>query len=143
VCSIQNRGAFGYDIIQNSAGHLVAVGGAGGYYLAASSNIYMWLLLESDTNGNLVYSKAFGLNTGDCRAQSVREIPGGGYILGGYMGNYYLAMIKANAAIATQWCYHYDFSYLPIAKAYCVRNTSDSGFIAAGSLLTGNARAPG
>ena len=29
------RGVFGYDIIQNSAGNIVVAGGVGGYYLTA------------------------------------------------------------------------------------------------------------
>lgn len=132
-----NRGAFGYDIIQNSAGNLVVVGGVGGYYLTAFSNIYMWLLLEVDANGNTVYSKDFALNTGDCRALSVRQTPDGGYILGGYMGNYYLAMIKSNPSIIKQWCYYYALSYNPTARGYCARYTSDGGFILSGSLISG------
>jgi hypothetical protein len=133
------RGVFGYDIIQNSSGHLVVVGGVGGYYITAFSNIYMWLLIEADTSGAIVYSKAFSLNTGDCRALSIQQTPDDGYILGGYMGNYYLAMIKASPSIITQWCYHYDLSFNPVAKGYCARNTSFGGFILSGSLLSGTA----
>jgi hypothetical protein len=133
------RGAFGYDIVQNSFGHLVVVGAVGGFYTAAFSNIYSWLLIEVNSAGALINSKCFSLNTGDSRALSVQQTPDGSYILGGYMGNYYLTMIKANSFLITQWCYFYALAFNPKAKGYCVRNTQDGGYILSGSLIPGTA----
>jgi hypothetical protein len=97
----------------------------------------MPLLMETNLNGAVIRSKSFFLNSGDCRFQSVSQTSGNGYILGGYMGNYYLMMTLTDTEMTTQWCYHYDEMYSPIALSYCALQTSDGGFILSGSLLDG------
>jgi hypothetical protein len=132
------RAAFGYDIIQNSNGNLVVAGGIGGYYNTAGFFPYMPMLAETSLSGMVVRSKSFFLNSGDCRFQSVKQTSNDGYILGGYMGNYYLMMTHTDTEMTTEWCYHYDEMYNPLAIGYCALQTSDGGFILSGSLFGGS-----
>jgi Secretion system C-terminal sorting domain len=124
----------GHDLIQNAAGNLVIVGTVGGYYTAAVQDIFQPLLLELDLNGAALISQSFFLNSGICRAASVRQTPDGGYILGGTMGNDYLALLKTDISANTQWCYHYDNNFNPRGIGYCARYTPGGGYILAGSL---------
>jgi hypothetical protein len=132
------RAVLGYDIIENINGNLVVAGGVGGYYTAAGFYPYMPLLMETNSSGAVIRSKSFYLNSGDCRFQSVRQTSDNGYILGGYMGNYYLMMTLTDTEMTTQWCYHYDEIYNPLSVGYCALQTSDGGFILSGSLFGGS-----
>jgi hypothetical protein len=79
----------------------------------------------------------FAQNTGQSVAYSVREISGGGYIIGGTMGNYYPLMIRTDAGLNTNWCYYYaNFGQPPNLNkgfGYSAISTSDGGFAMTGS----------
>jgi hypothetical protein len=133
-----HMGVFGYQIIENNVGNLVVVGGVGAFYTVLTSYASSWLLIEQTTTGNIIHSKSFNLNTGDGRCLDIQQTNDGGYILGGYMGNYFMTMIKADANLSKQWCYHYDQSFTPASFGYSVKYTADNGFILAGSYLSGS-----
>ena len=132
-----NHGVRGHDLIENTAGNLVAVGAVGGRYIINAQDIYSPLLVELTPGGNLAGAFAFSLNSGDGSAASVRQTYDGGYILGGTMGNYFAMMLKTDPAITTQWSYHYDFNLNPQIRGRAVRLVPGGGFIFVGGFVSG------
>jgi hypothetical protein len=134
-----NFGVQGYDLIQNTAGDLVAVGAYGGYYTMAFQDIYSPLMMVCDLNANVVYGRAYSHNSGNSSARSVRATPDGGYLIGGTQGNYYAYMTKTDAMGDKVWSYLFaNASFSPQARGYSARNTPGGGFVIASSLSAGN-----
>jgi hypothetical protein len=134
-----NLGVRGYDLIQNSAGELVAVGTLGGFYTMANQDIYSPLMMVVGLNTNVIFGRAYSHNSGNCSATSVQMAPNGGYIIGGIHGNYYAYMTKTDASGAKVWSYYFaNTSYNPQGRGYSARNTPGGGFVLASSLSTGN-----
>ncbi|MFZ8835386.1 MAG: T9SS type A sorting domain-containing protein [Candidatus Caldipriscus sp.] len=115
----------------------------GGYILAGyttsfgagSSDI---ILIKTDANGNIIWAKTYG-GTGGDRVSSVQQTSDGGYIVAGWTtsfgaGNEDIFLIKTDASGNIQWARTYGGTNNDYASS--VRQTSDGGYIVAGSTFS-------
>lgn len=112
----------------------------GGYVIAGKTESFGLggedvYLLKTDAYGKLLWSKTYG-GTGDDRAYSVRQTADGGFILAGRSasigkGNYDMLLTKTDPNGDNPWTR--SFGGVNDDRAYCVRQTSDGGYILAGS----------
>jgi hypothetical protein len=119
-----------YSVQRTSDGGYIVAGST--FYLGGGGNNI--LLIKIDTNGDVQWAKTYG-GTGAELAHSVQQTSDGGYILAGTTiiggsGNEAL-LIKTDAYGNVQWAKTYgginaDF-------AYSVQQTSDGGYIVAGT----------
>lgn len=120
----------GYGVIQNSNGNYVIAGTIGKGSIGDAAP----LVMETDTSGNIIWDYSYVMNSGDCGARSIQEV-NGEYILSGYMGNYYAAMIKIDNGGTRLWSKYYSTSSFSVAGyGYSAKATPDSGFVLAGLL---------
>ncbi|MCZ7383107.1 MAG: hypothetical protein O8C64_16240 [Candidatus Methanoperedens sp.] len=112
----------------------------GGYILAAGTRnsygtgSYVWLI-KTDTNGNGLWNKTFGGTSWDT-AYSVRQTSDGGYVLAGNINSYGAGngdvwLIKTDSSGNEQW--DRTFGGTSWDTAYSVQQTSDDGYILAGT----------
>jgi hypothetical protein len=112
----------------------------GGYILAGQTvsfdagygDVY---LIKTDANGDQVWTRTFG-GTDIDGAESVQQTTDGGYIVAGSTGSFgargsNVYLIKADADGSEVWSR--TFGGVGDDKAYSVQQTSDGGYIAAGS----------
>ena len=122
------------DVQQTNDGGFIVVGwtwsfGAGGRDV---------LVLKLDSDGNLQWQRTYGGGQNDW-AYSIEQTSDGGYIVAGastsFSADYTLEMwilkLKNNGDIDWQKVYHQPVDYTH-EGAYCVRQTSDGGYIAVG-----------
>jgi hypothetical protein len=111
-----------------------------GGYIVAGGTTYMGtlntdiLLIKTDANGNLQWSKTYG-EAGDDVAYSVQRTADGGYILAGYTssfgaGDNDVFLVKTDAFGNIQWAKTYGGTSWDWASS--VQQTSDGGYIVAG-----------
>jgi len=124
-----------YDIIQNTDGNLVVAGAVGGINGGVVFIAHSFLML-TDSIGNYISAKFYGFGTGHDRVQSVHQTPDGGYLCGGFMGNYYPMMFKTNNLLTKQWCFLYGNYNAPgnisHGQGFSAALTPDSGFVITG-----------
>ena len=123
-----------YSIQQTTDGGYIVAGytysfGAGG------SDVYV---IKLDENGNKVWEKTYG-GSGDDYAFSIQQTTDGGYIVAGYTssfgeGNYDFYIIKLDANGNKLWEKTFGGSYND--KAYSIQQTTDGGYIVAGSTIS-------
>jgi hypothetical protein len=106
----------------------------GGYIIAGSTatNAY---LIKIDLNGNLQWSKSFG-GPGDEYGFEVQQTTDGGYIITGGTnsfgaGDYDVYLIKSDSTGNLQWSK--TFGGTNDDRSYSVKQTSDGGYILAGT----------
>ena len=123
---------YAYSIRETSdSGFIVA--GSTPSFGAGGADIWV---LKLDASGNVLWQKAYG-GTGTDVAYSIRETSDGGFIVAGgaYMfgdgGHSDIWVLKLDASGNVLWQKGYGGMYSDIA--YSIRETSDSGFIVAGS----------
>jgi hypothetical protein len=93
------------------------------------------LLIKTDSIGNQVWSRTFG-DTADDEGYSVQQTSDGGYIVAGFTsdngrGGNGVWLIKADASGGRVW--DRIFGGTGDYEDYSVRQTSDGGYIIAGS----------
>jgi uncharacterized delta-60 repeat protein len=112
----------------------------GGYIVAGTTYSFgaqtgdFWLL-KLNSGGSIAWQKTYG-GSGDDEAYSVRQTSDGGYIVAGTTNSfgtpgYDAWVLKLNSAAGIVWSKTYGGSYFDIA--YAIQNTSDGGYIVAGS----------
>jgi TolB-like protein len=98
---------------------------------AGSINVF---LIKTDANGNIIWAKTYGGMHGDI-AYSVQQTSDGGYIVAGYTAPWGLCcdvfLIKTDVNGNLQWAKTYSATYDD--EAYYVQQTSDGGYVVAGS----------
>jgi len=102
---------------------------------AGGSDVYV---IKLDENGNKVWEKTYG-GSGDDYAFSIQQTTDGGYIVAGYTssfgeGNYDFYIIKLDANGNKLWEKTFGGSYND--KAYSIQQTTDGGYIVAGSTIS-------
>ena len=123
---------YGYSLKQTSDGGFIIVG----YTSPNYDNEYKTYLLKTDENGTLLWEKTFGGKYNDI-GYSVQTTDDGGYIITGYIGDYWLGdvwLIKTDAYGNLQW----DKNFGGWSGA-SVSQTLDSGYILTGEGVGGAA----
>nr|MDO8097621.1 hypothetical protein [Candidatus Njordarchaeota archaeon] len=115
----------------------------GGYIVAGQTDsfgasMFDFWLVKTDGNGNLQWSKTYG-GTLDDGASSVQQTSDGGYITAGATysfgaGGYDSWLVKVDSSGNHQWNMTYGGTSDDVAKS--VQQTSDGGYIMAGSTLS-------
>ncbi len=117
----------------------------GGYVVAGSTQAVgefprgNFFLVKTNPAGNMLWRKTFG-GSGNDRAYSVQQTSDGGYVVAGYTesygaGSYDVYLIKTDSAGNMQW--QKTFGESGDDRAYSVQQTSDGGYVVAGSINMG------
>ena len=126
-----------YSQINNDMGNSVQQTTDGGYIITgwtnSYSNNYDILLIKTDDNGNLIWTKTYGGNYGDV-GRSVQQTSDEGYIITGttHSSSYNtdISLIKTNSYGDTLWTKTYGNSNND--EGYSVQQTTDEGYIITG-----------
>jgi len=112
----------------------------GGYIVAGSTTSFGAgkrdiFLIKTDAEGNIIWAKTYG-GTEDEFASSVQQTSDGGYIVAGFTNSFGtgesdILLIKTDANGNIIWAKTYGG--MSDDEAYSIQQTSDGGFIAAGS----------
>ena len=121
---------FGWSVIEAKDGNYVMLGESR-MFESGTDNI---LLLKSDENGNILWEKSFGDNGND-NGRSLLETPDGGFILFGSVYTFTgtgwdMSLIKTDSDGNKVWGREYGSDKRE--KGFCVRQTSDGGYIMLG-----------
>jgi uncharacterized delta-60 repeat protein len=114
---------------------------ADGGYIVAGTTYSFWAqtgdfwLLKLSSGGSIAWQKTYG-GTGDDEAYCVKQTSDGGYIAAGTTNSfgtldYDAWVLRLNSAGGVVWAKSYGGSNFDIA--YSIQNTSDGGYIVAGS----------
>jgi hypothetical protein len=122
-----------YSVRQTSDGGYIVAG-----YVCYPYSYCRALLIKTDANGNVQWAKTYG-GTGNDGASSVQQTSDGGYIVAGNTasfgaGGYDVFLIKTDANGNVQWAKTYGGTNYDGASS--VRQTSDGGYIVAGSTIS-------
>jgi len=116
-------------------GYIVA--GTTTSFSAGESDIF---LIKTDAKGNIQWAKTYGGATDD-RAFSVQQTSDGGYIVAGLIssfgtGDWNIFLIKTDAKGNIQWAKTYGETDTIDRGAFSVQQTSDGGYILAGTTIS-------
>ncbi|HTW92442.1 MAG TPA: hypothetical protein VMH22_12135 [bacterium] len=121
----------GYSVQQTSdRGYIIA-----GYTWAAGLREYDFYLVKTDSFGDTLWTRTYGGN-GDDYGYSVQQTSDGGYIVAGSTSSFGAGeddayLVKTNASGDTVWTRTYGGS--SVEYVYSVQQTSDGGYVVAGS----------
>jgi hypothetical protein len=117
----------------------------GGYIVAGNTNSFGaggWdiFLIKTDAKGNIQWAKTYG-GMSDDKASSVQQTSDGGYIVAGYTasfgdGDWNIFLFKTDAKGNIQWAKTYGETDTIDRGAYYVQQTSDGGYILAGTTIS-------
>ena len=122
---------YGESVRQTSDGGFITAG----HTFYSSTFDYDVYLVKTDTNGDIMWQNTFGGGDWDY-GQSVQQTSDGGYIIAGYTYSYGAGetdfyLIKIDSSGNQDW--DTDFGGYSWDEAYSVQQTSDGGYIIAGS----------
>ena len=118
----------------------------GGYIIAGMSMDphagYDVCLIRADVGGNQLWQRLYGLDPGEPymeMGESIAPTTDGGFVIAGHgqpptTASMQVYLVKTNSSGTLQWLRH--FGGADNDEGYCVRQTSDGGYIVAG--LTGS-----
>ena len=122
-----------FSVRQTSDGGYILVGGT---YCGYDSDIW---LIKTDMNGSIEWNRTYDGGWGDDGAHSVRQTNDGGYVIAGYSERWQAPytskdfwLIKTDSVGNVQWDKVWG-SGLISEKAYSVEQTSDGGYVIAGT----------
>lgn len=118
---------YGYEVQQTSDGGYVVAG------FTATLGYSQAYIVKTGSSGNLQWQKWYG--SSNSGASSVQQTSDGGYVVTGnkyssYTGDYDVYLFKIDSNGNIQWEKTYNYSYND--AGYCVRVTSDGGYIITG-----------
>jgi hypothetical protein len=121
-------------VIQTSDGGYAMAGDTGSNQGNASSHD-AFLLIKTDSSGNVQWSKTYGGVTTEDFANSVIQTSDGGYAIAGVSENFtfgdaHVWLVKTDSSGNVQW----NMKYGPNADANSVIQTSDGGYAIAGGI---------
>ena len=121
----------GYDVQQTTDGGYILTGQIDTYGAGAGD----FYLIKTDTNGNVIWTKAYGI-AGSEAGVSVKQTTDGGFIIGGTSENALgpqgpdMCLIKTNSVGDTLWAKLYGGPM--IDECYEVSQTQDGGYMLCG-----------
>jgi hypothetical protein len=132
-----NENEIGYSVKQTADEGYIIVG----YTDQAQAGRYDIYLLKTDRNGIELWSRTFS-GSGDDIGRAVQQIMDGGYIIAGYTyssaaNNYDVYLIKTDENGNEVWSR--NFGGNNIDEGYAVQQTTDGGYIVAGSTCSSGA----
>jgi Fe-S cluster biosynthesis and repair protein YggX len=91
-------------------------------------------LLDVDSSGSLNWAKTYLMNSGNSEGFSIDKTTSGGFIVGGWMGNYYPALLKVDAIGQFVWSYVYSSPTASFyeGKGFKTVTANDGGYFTAG-----------
>jgi hypothetical protein len=134
-------GGFGVEqanSVQQTADEGYVIAGNTESYGAGSNDIYV---IKTDSVGDTLWTKTYGGTLGD-QAESIKQTADGGYIIAGYSATFNLSMFESVFVIKTDntgnilWSKSLGSS-IDGDGASSVQQTSDGGYIVAGTSLWG------
>ena len=110
-------------------------------------SVYYALLVKVSSNGSLEWYRAFHSGTTSFLGRSVQQTRDGGYILAGYTyphsNQEAPLLVKTNSLGNVLWSKKYSSpSFSNVVAAYSVQQTSDDGYVVAGSNWVGSKTIP-
>jgi len=120
------------DLIKGYSNDLLFVGSRGIDPDVGAAQHY---IIDIDSLGNLNWAKLYLMNSGNSAGYSIDKTTDGGFIIGGWMGDYYPALLKVDAI--GQWLWSWTYSTPPsttfyYGKGYKTLTTNDGGFLSVG-----------
>jgi hypothetical protein len=138
-----NKGNIGYAVREVAGNNYVVAGGTDFYYnwhwfqLSPLSTTGIHLF-KTNANGSLIWQKSYTKAGARITARWMEPTPDGGYIVAGMGGrdrqwppdSNDVVLVKTDALGAISWAKSYDSGKDELG--FCVRNTSDGGYIVSG-----------
>jgi hypothetical protein len=121
-----------------------------GGYIAAGYTREDFIILKLDGTGNKVWAKTLACSSFSCSASSVQQTNDGGYIVTGGITGYQdidfdcfdVIVLKLDSAGNEVWVKTFDHSHCSSSQyANSIQQTTDGGYIAAGSVDISNGKA--
>jgi len=118
------------EIIRGYTNDFLIVGAKGMGYVGDSQHYIM----DIDSLGNLNWAKSYLMNSGNSEAYSIDKTNSGGFIVGGWMGNYMPALLKVDGIGQRLWSWLYScpLTSYNYGKGFKTLTAFDGGYITAG-----------
>jgi len=123
------------DLIRGYSNDLLFVGSIGQDPSIGASVHYV---IDIDTLGNLNWAKSYFMNSGNSGAASIDKANSGGFIVGGWMGNYTPALLRIDGVGQRLWSWVYSCQYPQYyySKGLKTVTAFDGGYVTANMAYT-------